>query len=366
MRQAHEHKGTNMTVKTALILCPDPSEKGGVADYYRLLKKHFHSDRVQLEFLYTGSRSDNAYTNNRILKTLRDAASLVRTAPDFDLVVLNPSLDAKAVIRDGLYHLLAKRIMGKKTLVFFHGWDLEFESVINRHLAKTFSAVFNFDRGVVLARQFKEKLVLWGFEPGRIAVESTVYEQCDLSLDGDVNKMVFLSRFVKGKGCLEAIRTVEILAKRFPEIKLYMAGDGPMTPALKEYVDRRGIGAFVEFTGWLEGMEKNRLLKQCGIMLYPTDFGEGLPICLLEGMGMGLAIVTRPVAGIADIFADGENGYLVRTLNPEDFAAKVQGLLQDHSLWQRISLFNKRQAREKYEIGSAVKRIENHYYEAAL
>lgn len=355
-----------MTTKTALILCPDPSEKGGVADYYRLLKKYFQSDRVKVEFLYTGSRSENTFGNNRIIKTLKDIVSLAGTAPKYDLIVLNPSLDAKAVIRDGIFHLLAKRIIGKKTLVFFHGWDPRFESVIDSHLRKTFRAVFNFDTGVVLARQFKEKLALWGFDPRIIRIESTVYEQCDLSIDSDVNKIVFLSRFVKGKGCFEAIRSVEILVRRFPEIKLYMAGDGPMTPELKQYVNARGIGASVEFTGWLDATEKSRLLKQCGIMLYPTAFGEGLPICLLEGMGMGLAIVTRPVAGIADIFTDGENGYLVRTLDPEDFAAKIECLLQDHSLWQRISQFNRRQSKEKFEISNVVKRMEKHYYETAL
>jgi glycosyltransferase involved in cell wall biosynthesis len=358
-------KGKAMRTKSALILCPHPSEQGGVADYYRLLNKHFRSERMKISFYYTGNRSGTHLAGHRLIKTLTDLFGLAGIARGHDLIILNPSLDTKAVIRDGLYHLLAKKILRKKTMIFFHGWDRDFENRIDRHLKTIFRATFNCDRGVVLAGAFKEKLISWGFDREKIAVETTVYEQFEAPVTRDLNKMIFLSRFVKGKGCLVAIQTMEILAKQFPGLKLFMVGDGPLTAELKDYVKNGGFTDSVEFTGWLNGDEKYRLLKQCGIMLYPTDFGEGLPICLLEGMGSGLAVVTRPVAGIPDVFTDGENGYLVPTNAPEDFAAKVGQLLNDRSLWERISKHNSSQAKARFEISNVANRMEDFYYRTA-
>ncbi|WP_223910412.1 glycosyltransferase family 4 protein [Geobacter sp. AOG1] len=300
-----------------------------------------------------------------MIKTFKDLFLLAGLVRNYDLVVINPSLDAKAVIRDGIYHILVKRIMQKKTLVFFHGWDLEFEQKIDRYFKRVFKTIFNFDRSLVLARLFKDKLISWGFHPEKIDIETTVYEHYDLTLECDVNKIVFLSRFVREKGCMVAIQIVEILSKQFPEIKLFMAGDGPMASELKEYVRSSGLVKYVEFTGWLEGIEKHRLLKLCGIMLYPTAFGEGLPICLLEGMGTGLAIVTRPVAGIPDIFEEGENGFLIESLNLDDYVEKIRFLLNNKKVWQEISNNNRKKAIERFEIRSVAKRLDRLYYEVA-
>ncbi|OGU05261.1 MAG: hypothetical protein A2075_01055 [Geobacteraceae bacterium GWC2_58_44] len=334
-----------------------------MADYYRLVEKYFHSDRVHIDFYYTGKRGNDSILNNRMLKFAKDFLSLTRILGSSELVVFNPSLDPRAVIRDGIYHFLAKRVYRKKTLVFFHGWNLDFEQVIGRYASSLFRAVFNFDRGLLLANQFKNTLVRWGYDPDRITVETTIYESYDHGPEQDYSKVVFLSRFERNKGCLEAIKAVEILSKQLAGIRLFMVGDGTLTPELKEYVASRNLGEKVTFTGWLQGEEKYQLLKGCGIMLYPTSYGEGMPICLLEGMGMGLVVVTRPVAGIRDIIEDGKNGFLVESTDPEAFADRLKYILGDAAVRRSVSQNGKREAELRYEIRNVAKRLEQIYFE---
>lgn len=349
--------------KKVLILCPHPAERGGVADYYRLVAKYFNSDRVRIDFYYTGKRGTGSGGESRILKFGKDLFALTRILGSSDLVVLNPSLDPRAVLRDGVYHFLAKRIFGKKTLVFFHGWDLAFEQTIGRYARGLFKAVFNFDRGLLLASQFKNTMVRWGYDADRITVETTIYEGGAACCEKDYNSVLFLSRFEQNKGCLEAIKAVEIASRRFSDIKLFMAGDGTLTDELKQYVANHRLGEKVIFTGWLQGEEKYRLLSNCGIMLYPTSYGEGMPISLLEGMGMGLVVVTRPVAGIRDIIADGKNGFLVDSTDPEDFAEKLKHILLNKSVRQNVSRNSKRDAELRFEIRNVTKRLEQIYLE---
>ena len=153
-----------------------------------------------------------------------------------------------------------------------------------------------------------------------------------------------------------------LVADEFPEVKLFMVGDGALSQELKTYVSKRGLDHHVEFTGWLEGEQKYRLLSQCGIMLLPSC-SEGMPNSLLEGMGMGLAIVSRPVGGIPEIVTDGDNGFLVESLRPADFADKLRFLLSDKDAWEKISLRNRRTAEKKFEIQRVVKRLEQHCME---
>jgi glycosyltransferase involved in cell wall biosynthesis len=275
-------------------------------------------------------------------------------------VVLNPSLDPKSLIRDGVFHLAAK-LRGKKTIVFFRGWSPRWEGIIERYARGLFRRVFAADRLVVLCSRFGDCLAKWGVPGAAIVQETTTYEHHDCDLANDPRQIVFLSRFAKGKGCLIAIQAIALLRSRFPDLKLYMVGDGELRPELAAYVREKGLTSHVEFTGWLSGEAKYQLLARCGIMLFPTDYGEGMPNALVEGMGMGMAIVSRPVAGIADIIADGANGFLVSSLDPADFAERVSRLLLDPVLWREISQRNIKIGRERFAITSVVTRLEKLY-----
>ncbi|MBU5614629.1 glycosyltransferase family 4 protein [Geomonas azotofigens] len=350
---------TNSRKSEVLVMCPPPEQSGGVANYYSLVNRHFRSDAVNLHFFYTGSRSV-ASGGGRALQPLVDLIALRRTLPRHDLVVLNPSLDPKSLIRDGVYHLAA-RLTGMKTIVFFRGWSPRWEGIIDRYARGLFRRVFAADRLVVLCSRFGDCLAGWGFPPRAIVRETTTYEHHECEAANDPRRIIFLSRFARGKGCLTAIQAVERLLPRFPDVHLYMVGDGELRQELVDYVQSRGLAAQVEFTGWLSGEPKYRLLARCGIMLFPTDYGEGMPNALVEGMGMGIPIVSRPVAGIADIIADGENGFLIPSLDPADFADRVARLLEDPELWREMSQRNRRVGRERFSITSVVARLESLY-----
>lgn len=349
--------------KKVLVLCPEQNAKGGVAFYYSLIQRYFTSERLSLEFYHTGSGPNNGFKNNRFLKSLFDILHLIRKIPDYDLIVLNPSLDAKSIIRDGTYNFISKKIFTKKTLILFHGWNRKTENYIGFMGKGLFRYFFYCDKLLVLAKQFRSVLIEWGYSPDKIGLETTIYEHLHANTAKDPYKIIFLSRFAEGKGALEAIQTVEILAKMFPKIKLYMSGDGPLDSKLKEYVTNHKLDKNIEFTGWIDGQKKYDLLQQCGIMLFPTNYGEGMPICVIEGMGMGLAIITRPVAGLADIIKNGINGYLVESIEPEAFADIIRGLFNNKNLWENISRNNEELAKRKFEVKAAVKRLEKTYFE---
>ena len=352
--------------KEVLILCPNLSMKGGVAYYYSLLKKYFYSNFINLHFFFIGNEKTNISFYSRVLKSIFDLFKLFKHLSKFDLIILNPSLDPKALFRDGLIHLFAKLIYRKKSIIFFHGWTPKYEQLINKVFSKSFKLIFKANRNIVLAKQFKNKFIDWGFDPKLIIVGNTLFEYpSNFELNNSPNNIVFLSRFDKRKGCLTAIKTIEQLIHEFPKIKLYMVGDGVLLPKLKEYVNQHNLIKFIKFTGWLNGRQKYEILAKSGIMLYPTNYGEGMPISILEGMGFGLAIISRPVAGIPDIIIDGMNGFLIYSNNPSDFASKIKTIITNYNLWKTFSDTNIETANSKFNILKEIKKIEKIYYDSA-
>lgn len=349
-----------MEKKNVLMLCPAPSGKGGVAYYCSLIKKKLRSDKIHLDYFYTGSGDESKSLAGKLLKGLRDLVRLTKVFPYYDLTVFNPSLNLHAILRDALFHTIAKRLFHKKTLIFFHGWNVDLEQKIEKYGKRLFHFFFKFDRALVLSPRFKEALERWGYDPHTVQVATTMCEIPQGNGKKNPFHLVFLSSLARAKGSLEAIQTLEILVKEYPQAKLYMVGEGEFAPQLQEYLRKHNLGDHVEFTGWLTGEEKYRLLGRCGIMLLPS-YSEGMPISLLEGMAAGLAIVSRPVGGIPEIVAEAENGFLVASLDPAEFAARIRVLFQNKALWGTISAQNRKIARAKFDAARVVQDLENLY-----
>jgi glycosyltransferase involved in cell wall biosynthesis len=354
-----------------LVLCPSFNTAGGVATYYTLFDKYFTSDRIIIEYYFVGTKSEAWCFLDRIVNSMRDLLSLCTIFRKHDLVHLNPSLDPKAIIRDGVYHFIAKRIYGKKTIVFFHGWQIPFEKFINKRFRRIFRLLFNFDLALVLANSFKNKLISWGYSKNSIEVETTAI--CDDLLNGfsienrfkglDLRKWVqllFLARIEKEKGVLETVEAFQRLSERYPRVQLVIAGDGPFMDKTREFVNEIGLKEKVALLGYVRGEEKQDLFLNSDIYILPT-YREGMPTSVLEAMAFGLPVVTRPVGGLKDIFIDGKHGFLTESRNPEVFASLIEKLILDKELRKKIGVDAHKYVKNRFMASKVSKRLEDIY-----
>ena len=144
-----------------LINHPEFKDPGGVANYWKSLQEMFTVSTVHF---IVGKRITEKGTLPRIHRLLADYWRFVglMRKNNIDIVQLNPSLDPKSFIRDGIFALLA-RLYGKKTIVFFHGWQKRFELRISRGSSWIFKFFFGrSDSFIVLSDAFKKKLEDWG------------------------------------------------------------------------------------------------------------------------------------------------------------------------------------------------------------
>jgi len=172
--------------------------------------------------------------------------------------------------------------------------------------------------------------------------------------------ILFLSRIEREKGIYEAIDAFGILKSRHHSATLTIAGDGGELSKARAYVLSRGIEG-VEFTGYLRGAEKSKVFSQADVYLFPTYYGEGMPISVLEAMAYGLPVITRPVGGLKDFFEDGKMGFATESKSPEDFARILDDLAFDHDLRSRIRAYNIAYAKERFPASKVASRIKDIY-----
>lgn len=354
-----------------LVVKPDSSIPGGVANYYSVLSEYLEKDA---DYFIVGSRTGEHGFIATCTRVVRDTIGFWRTLKrsKYHLVHLNPSLHDKAVLRDGALLLLAYS-RGVKSLVLFHGWVDNTERRVRRWYLGLFRwTYFRADAMIVLASMFKSKLEEMGYH-GPIYIETTFVSDKIFQYDalkkgnlGGVNpttrfNVLSLSRMVRGKGVEETLEAHRILKAKYPGITLTIAGDGPELQRSKQRARQLGL-ADVEFPGYVVGEAKRRIFEAADVYCFPTKYGEGMPTSVLEAMAHGLPVVTRPVGGLRDFFQDGRMGFLTESLEPRVIAELIERLFLDPALCARIAAHNRQYAYDHFRASQAADRLRNIYH----
>jgi glycosyltransferase involved in cell wall biosynthesis len=123
--------------------------------------------------------------------------------------------------------------------------------------------------------------------------------------------ILFLGRLEPRKGTIHALRVFERIKPRFPNLRLIVAGSGPLENDARVFVRQRDLPDVV-FEGQVDEQRKKELLAGAELLIAPALYGESFGIVLLEAMAAG-----TPVIGY------GNPGYaaVARDYAPENFPA---------------------------------------------
>lgn len=359
-----------------LLTTPAVHRSGGVAQYMRALRPHLPS---KVEYFTIGSRSDHERFERTVFRMARDSWQFARTlrADGYDLVHLNPSIGAKALIRDGVLLLIAKALQ-KRVVVFAHGWDNTCECAVSKHLSWLFRLVYGrADAFIVLGNEFKRRVQLLGYDkPVFIEdapLDDELLQNCDIQAAPRGNReghhkfnILFLARVEKEKGIYEALETYRLLREEYSFVSLTVAGQGSELNAARRYVDSLRLPE-VCFTGHVEGSHKFQVFRTADAYIFPS-YSEGLPISVLEAMAFGLPVVTCAVGALRDLFKDGTMGFISESRAPEVLGSLLNRLIRDPVLCSTISTFNRTYARHHFtarRIAADIERIYRLLFECA-
>lgn len=132
------------------------------------------------------------------------------------------------------------------------------------------------------------------------------------------------------------------------EVKLVIAGNGPDRLMLDSLVKKLGLSSRVSFLGTVTYKDLPGWYQASTIFVRPSR-SEGFGNVFAEAMAAGIPVVATAVGGIPDIVKDGVTGVICKVDDPKDLALKIEILIADHSLRQRLIQNGLALVQEKYD-----------------
>jgi glycosyltransferase involved in cell wall biosynthesis len=200
-------------------------------------------------------------------------------------------------------------------------------------------------RIIVLTEFAKRKFIEGGFPEDRISVKPNFVpdtftgpqSQAKENHDKGDNAL-FVGRLSVEKGITTLLRACETA-----NIKLHIAGDGPLLPmvqALKENI--------VNHLGVQSKEQVYSEMHRAAFLAMPSECYEGFPMVLAEAFSVGLPVVASQLGSMAEIVEDCVTGLHFEPGNPEDLAKKMQWMLSHPEDRRRMGQNARRAYEERY------------------
>ena len=168
-------------------------------------------------------------------------------------------------------------------------------------------------------------------------------------------RVLFTARMVKEKGTLILIEAAERLRKGMEgKVEFWLCGglsDNP-NAITKEELRSRCDGRYIQWLGFRTDVKE--LLKQSHIVAFPSYYREGVPKSLIEATAIGRPIITTNSIGCKDTVEDGYNGFLVPIKDSQAVADKLEILLNDKKLRQKMGRHSRQIAERDFSLEDVI------------
>ncbi len=157
--------------------------------------------------------------------------------------------------------------------------------------------------------------------------------------EGKTFTIIFLSNIQPSKGIWDVIKTANLLKNRLPgAFKTNIVGnwhDDELEKSCKAFCRQHRL--WIDFYSNTTQEEKNQLLADADLFLFPPRGPEGHPWVIIEAMAAGLPIIATDQGAIRESVIHGDNGYLVEVAQPGRIADRIIELYSDRQKCEQMA-----------------------------
>ena len=156
-------------------------------------------------------------------------------------------------------------------------------------------------------------------------------------------RLLFTGRMDRLKGGRILLEALPVIAARLGRrVCLTFAGDGPERSAWERSarrLQRQHPNVEVSFAGWVARERLDRLLDECDLLVFPSQWPEPFGLAGPEAGARGVPVAAFAVGGISEWLADGVNGHLAPGDPPTagGLAEAVVRCLEDSTEYARLA-----------------------------
>lgn len=248
---------------------------------------------------------------------------------------------------------------------------------ISQGIGKTVNGIINnhyADRIIAVAEAAKENLTDTGIKEKKIKVILNGVEGLSpvstdekriirerFSLPDGYKAVSIVARLEDIKGHDYFIDAADKILRKNHKVKFYIAGTGSYEEHLKEKVKKMNRQEQIIFTGFISDVDK--LMSITDVQANASYGTEATSLALLEGMSLGIPAVVSDFGGNPGVISDGENGFVVPKQNSSALAEKLELLLNDSNLYEKMSENSKKIFQKTFTACAMTRATEKIYFE---
>ncbi len=155
--------------------------------------------------------------------------------------------------------------------------------------------------------------------------------------------IICVSRVTPRKGIRFLVQAFKILAGRYNQIRLVIAGDGNEKKSLEQLVQGLGLEDKVVFLGVVPHEKVLDYYQKANIFVLPS-LNEGMSNTMLEASAAGLPIVATDTGGTKELVSDGINGFVIKMKDSNDLVEKIERIILNPNLEKAMAQESRRLA----------------------
>lgn len=148
-----------------------------------------------------------------------------------------------------------------------------------------------------------------------------------LTTQYNFNRILFVGRLIRDKGCHLLIEAFKKLAYQHPKLELWIVGDGPERSKLEQFAQ----GFNVKFLGQKNYQEMQQIYSECGIYVN-LSHSNGLSTTILEAGSAGLIVVASDLSGARELITK-DRGLLFDLKSVDSLVEKIEFIIKNQPIY---------------------------------
>jgi glycosyltransferase involved in cell wall biosynthesis len=266
----------------------------------------------------------------------------------------------KAFYRDALFSCLMRPFRCKR-LFHLHGKGIAGEAAASSFKRLLYKFVFSNSHLILLANSLKQDVsTVYAGNPfilhNGIPDRPTPLERTHNSMP----VFLYLSNLVSSKGIHIFLKSIVNLHKKKIPFRAIITG-APYDISIeqvKKFIVEHNLGPNTIVTGPLYGKEKEAVLLEANILVFPTYYqNEAFPLTILEAMQAGLAVVTTSNGAISEIIENGVTGFITPMQDTAATTEKMELLAINATVRKEMGLKAIESVKQRYTMNIFERRL---------
>ena len=159
--------------------------------------------------------------------------------------------------------------------------------------------------------------------------------------------LLFAGRLAEQKRVEDLLKAADILQHLYPQLRVLIAGNGPLRSSLEEFCRCVELGQRVKFLGLRQDMET--LYAASDIVVLPSSY-EGLPNVVMEAQLRAMPVVAAAAPGSTELVRNRETGLTFPVGDSTELARLLEELITHPQLCRTLGESSRKMIAEEFPV----------------